>query len=231
MAYHSPVGWNAANASKRGVIETAMISRSLAALAVFFLASAAAHAGPQDDLIAAIGKCASLTDGTARLTCYDQVAAQAKTLAAAPTQPVAAQPAAPPMQAAAQTPPVSQKDESWFGLGSLFGGDSRPPAQQTTPQQFGSEALAPPPAAPGQATPEPLDSITATVSDFAYNPYGRFTVFLENGQIWQQNQGDTDQAHFNKNSKDQVTISRGFIGSYNLVIAGHKGLYKVKRIK
>jgi len=241
MAYHPSVAWNAANASKPGVIETTMISRSLAALAVFFVA--AAYAGSSDDIITAIGKCASVKDGAARLACYDQIAAQARAVTAVPQQTVAVPPAAPqqpvtvgpvvpPVQTAAQTPPATQKDESWFGLGSLLSSDDRrSPSGQMTPAQFGSEALAPPPAAPGQAAPEPLDSITATVDDFALNPFGRFTVFLDNGQIWKQLEGDTGKAYFSKNSKNRVAISRGMIGSYNLVINDHGNLFKVKRIK
>jgi len=217
-----------------------MISRSLAALAVFFLASAAAHAGPQEDLIAAIGKCASLTDGAARLACYDQVAALARAmasvpqqpLAAAPQPPVAAGPAVTPVQTATQTPPATQKGESWFGLGSLFSSDDRrSPSGQMTPAQFGSEALPAPPPAPGNVAPEPLDSIAASVDDVAYNLHGRFVVFLDNGQVWQQLQSDDGRARFAKSGKDKITISRGALGSYSLVIEGHENLYKVKRIK
>ncbi|MDE2499974.1 MAG: hypothetical protein KGL56_07245 [Alphaproteobacteria bacterium] len=215
-----------------------MNSRLLAMLAVLLLVSTAAQASPNDDLTAAIGKCAAVTDNTARLACYDQIAAQMKTMAAVP-QPVAPQTVAPPT-VAPQAQPVQtataasskEKDDSWFGLdlGSWFGAVS--PNRQTTPQQFGSESLPPPPVAPGEAPPpKPIDSITATVSDFAYNPYGRFTVFLDNGQIWQQLQGDTSQARFSKRQKDTVTISRAALGSYSLVIAGHLELYKVKRIK
>ncbi|MGC9954303.1 MAG: hypothetical protein ABSD21_08495 [Rhizomicrobium sp.] len=199
----------------------------LAVLAVFLLASFSAHAGAADDVVAAIAKCAALNDNTARLVCYDKIAGRSTTVEAAP-QPQAA----PPTQTAAAAP-GKENEESWFGLdiGNWFGGGTSP-ARQTTPQQFGSENVPPPPAAPGAPPPpEPLDHITATVSDFAYNPFGRFIVFLDNGQIWQQLQGDTDQAHFSKHQKDQVTISRGLIGSYNLEIVGHNSLYKVKRIK
>lgn len=204
--------------------------RPLAVLAVFLLASSAAQAGSDDGVVAAIGKCAALTDSTARLACYDQIAAQMKIMAAAP-QTTAPQPVAHPTQTAAAVP-SKEKEESWFGLdlGSWFGATS--PAQQTTPQQFGSEALPPPPVAPGEAPPpKPIDSITATVTDFAFNPYGRFTVFLDNGQIWQQLQGDSGVAHFSKTEKNKVTISRAIFGSYDLVIGDHMALYKVKRIK
>ena len=204
-----------------------MKSSPLAVLAVFLLASFPAHAGANDDTIAAIGKCATVTDNTARLACYDTVAGQLKAVEAAP------QPQAAPAQTAATAPPAAKEnEESWFGIASWFGSDKVSPAAQTTPQQFGSENLPPPPAAPGAPPPvEPLDRIMATVTDFAYSPYGRFVVFLDNGQVWQQLEGDTDRAHFSKSKKDLVTISRGLLGSYNLVIGDHSGLFKVKRIK
>jgi hypothetical protein len=208
----------------------------LAILAVFLLVSFPARAAA-DDVIAAIGKCAVLTDDTARLACYDKIAEQTKTVATPPqAPPQAALPAplaAAPAPTAAAAPPVTKKDEeSWFGIADWFGSDKVSPAAQSTPQQFGSENLPPPPAAPGARPPlEPLDHIAATVSDFAYNPYGRFVVFLDNGQIWQQLQADTGQARFSKKTKDQVTIARGALGSYNLIIGDHSALYKVKRIK
>ncbi len=76
-----------------------------------------------------------------------------------------------------------------------------------------------------------LDSITAGVTDFAYHLDGRFVVFLDNGQIWQQIQGDTDKAHFKKNGPNTVTISRGAFGSYGLTLNDLSESFKVKRIK
>lgn len=207
----------------------------LAVLAVFLLAAFPARAGAADDVIAAIGKCAALTDDAARLACYDNVAGRTKTVEAAPqTQPV---PQAPPQAAApartAAAPPASKEDdESWFGIADWFGSDKVSPAAQTTPRQFGSENLPPPPAAPGAPPPlEPLDHITANVSDVAFNYLAHFTVFLDNGQIWQQLASDDGKAHFSRGGKDKVTISRGLIGSYNLTIGDHSAIFKVKRIK
>ena len=77
-----------------------------------------------------------------------------------------------------------------------------------------------------------VDSITAGVSEFAYNPFGRFIVFLDNGQVWKQIEGDVDRAVFPKLGKDnKVTISRGFIGSYNLTINDSAKVFKVTRVK
>jgi hypothetical protein len=76
-----------------------------------------------------------------------------------------------------------------------------------------------------------LDSINAKVTDYAYNPYGRAVVFLDNGQIWQQIQGDTDRVHFRKEETNTVVISRGVLGSYNMVINDSGGAIKVHRVK
>lgn len=207
----------------------------LAVLAVFLLATVPARAGANDDAIAAIGKCAALNDNTARLACYDKIAGRPTTIETALPAPQTALPApqtAAPAQTAAAPPATKKDEESWFGIADWFGSDKVSPSAQTTPRQFGSENLPPPPAAPGAPPPlEPLDRITAAVSDFAYNPYGRFVVFLDNGQIWQQLQADTGQARFSKSKQNQVTISRGLLGSYNLTIGDHAALFKVKRIK
>ena len=197
-----------------------------AAATAILLSAACALPAQADDLATSLSTCAAIKNDVARLTCYDDLAAKASAMAQAP----AAAPTAP--AAPAQTAQAPKKDESWFGfVGDMFG-SSTPPDKQTTPQQFGSESLPPPPVKPGEAPPpQALDSITANVADVAFNPYGRFTVFLDNGQIWQQLQGDTDLAHFRKGKDNVVTISRGMLGSYNLVVNDTPHYYKVKRIK
>ena len=101
-----------------------------------------------------------------------------------------------------------------------------------TPQQFGGENLPPPPPKEGEAPPPgPLDSITANVTDYAINPRGKFVVFLEGGEVWQEVQGDPDPAMFRKSGGNTVTISRGMLGSYNLQINDSKKVFKVKRLK
>jgi hypothetical protein len=186
--------------------------------AFLIMLPASAQAGLKDDLLRAMAQCAALTDDKARLLCYDQLAPQ--TQAALAENPVAS-----------NKPPTVEEQKSWFGFdfGNLFG---TAPKQQTTPQQFGSENVPAPPPNPNEPPPPgPLDSITEKVTDYALTPFGKFIVFLDNGQVWRQIEAESDIAHFEKGEKYTVTISRGMLGSYALSFNDSKKSYKVKRIK
>jgi hypothetical protein len=203
--------------------------------AVFFAVPAVAQ--DREQVLQALGKCAELTDGKARLACYDALAPRVKEVLATPPAPVAS-----------NGPPTKEQQESWFGfnIDNIFGNG---PATQTTPEKFGAEQIpkppTPPPAeqaqttTPGQPAPPPpppqpveIDSITAGVTDYAFTPFGKFIVFLDNGQVWRQLQGDSGKAYFEKNPKDnKVTIERGFMGSYNLRVNDSNKVFKAERIK
>jgi hypothetical protein len=187
-----------------------------AALVVCVALPAAAQGGLRDEVLKAMDQCAAVADKDQRLACFDQLGPQVK--AALAEVPMAG-------------PPTMEQQRSWFGfdIGNIFGSA---PAQQTTPEQFGSEGLpAPPPKEGEPPRPEPLESITAKVTDYAYNPFGKFVVFLEGGQVWRQIEGDSGRAQFRKNGDNTVVISRGLIGSYNLQINDSNAVYKVKRVK
>jgi hypothetical protein len=211
----------------------------IAAIAAVFFA-VPAMAQDREQVLRAMGKCAELTDDKARLACYDALAPRVKEVLATPPAPVAS-----------NGPPTKEQQESWFGFNveNLFGSG---PATQTTPEKFGSDQMpkpeappptvqaqaptpgqpAPPPPPPAPPQPEEVDSITAGLTDYAITPFGKFIVFLDNGQVWRQMQGDSGSAHFEKNPKDnKVTIERGFLDSYNLTINGSNKVYKVQRIK
>jgi hypothetical protein len=192
---------------------------AVACAAIFSCLAGVAFAGPADDLLAGLHKCAAIADDKARLTCYDALAPQVQTALA---------PRSAPQEES--HPPTKKEQESWFGfdVGSLFGSS---PTQQTTPQQFGSENL-PSTQAKKETAEAELESITAGVTEYAYTPFGKFIVFLDNGQIWRQLEGDADRAYFRKSAKDnRVTIERGLIGSYNLTLNDSSKVYKVTRVK
>ena len=190
------------------------------------LALAATSAVAADDTLQALVRCSQIAESAQRLACYDDVMPKVRA-------------------ALAPTPSDVSKDDqvSLFGLNlsNIFG-----PARQTTPQQFGEDRVPPPqpPAAPkapgGQAIVEPvaparaqpIDRISAAVSDYSVTPLGRFVVFLDNGQVWRQVDGDTGRAPFRRAAaENKVSISRGAFGSYNLQLNDANALFKVTRVK
>jgi len=186
-----------------------------------------ADAGPRDDLIAGMAKCAAVADATARLACYDALNPVVKAAQAEP----------PPAAAPAAQPPAAETADNrpWYSVDRIFG---VAPRDQHTADQFGGENIAPPtpppgaPATPANMTPPPpLDSISAGVTEYSFTVYGKFIVILDNGQVWEQLQSDSGLAHFMKSGKNTVTISRGALGSYDLVINDASVLFKVKRLK
>ena len=188
-------------------------------LAAGVFAATAALAGSRDDLIEAMGKCVSIADDKARLSCYDALAGQVKEALGTP-----------PTALPGNRSPSEAEQKSWFGfnLSSLFGSS---PEQQTTPQQFGSDKLADT-RAQEETQAKTVDSISAGVTDYALTPFGKFIVFLDNGQVWRQEAGDADHANFHRNPKDNtVTIERGLLGSYNMKLNDSERLYKVTRVK
>ena len=90
------------------------------------------------DTLHALDQCGSIVDEHQRLSCFDGLGPQVKA-------------ALMRMPGAHAGPPTAQEQKNWFGfdLGSLFASS---PAQQTTPDKFGSEAMqnSQPPQAAGE---------------------------------------------------------------------------------
>ena len=80
---------------------------------------------------------------------------------------------------------------------------------------------------PETEAPRALDEIEAKVTDFKQPRSGRFTLTLDNGQIWQQRETD---ASIYIRVGDVVTIKKAMLGSYLLVTEGRRST-KVERIK
>lgn len=183
---------------------------TLAAATIACLTLAPTYAAEPLDTYTELAKCSGVTDNTERLACYDKLMPRVRAaLANGATE-------------------LSHDDQSsLFGLNlsGIFGS-----SEPTSPQQFGANDLPQPQAAPGQpALPQPIDHIDAVVTDVAVNPYGKFVVFLDNGQIWKQQQSDTGTAHI-KNG-DHVTIETASLGSFQLTVNGGRHTYRVNRVK
>jgi hypothetical protein len=210
-----------------------MIARRLAIAAVLVAGSSAAQAGPQQDVIDALVKCADIADKDARVACFDAATPQLRAAAHTSAAPVAtAQPPAsvatgqPPAQApssaqAEVAPPAEQPQvDSSSGSGFLaslnpFGSDPPPSPQQMAYQPMGQEIL---PLAIGVARFGPSDS-------------GGFEVTLDNGQVWQERREHYDIPPWRSDARNIVYIERGMLGGYNLYLRPFGKIYKVVRIK
>jgi hypothetical protein len=189
----------------------------LIAVAAVVLLSQGAKAASRDDTLEAVAKCATIVDDKLRLGCYDAMAPHVQEALGTPPQTLSHN-------------PTADEQKSWFGfdIASLFGGNDNTP--QRTPQQFGREDVEPA-ATPTAPEMQEIESIAARVTDYSMRD-NKFTVFLDNGQIWQQLNGDESTARFISNPKDNsVVISRGFLKSYNLKLNDDHAYYKVKRLK
>lgn len=101
--------------------------------------------------------------------------------------------------------------------------------------QFKSSAKAAAPASqfglPSKSAPAP-NAISARMISYAFNKDHRFTVTLDNGQVWQQIEGDDVLANWSGSPrKYSVAIARGLFGSYNLRVLKNGGLYRVRRLQ
>lgn len=175
-----------------------------------------ALAAPRDDVLEALGKCAAIADNAARLSCYDQLAPRVKDALNTPP-------------AQLDRPPSKEEQESWFGfsLSDLFGSGEA----ATKPEDFGKERTDEA-RQQREVAEQEVSSITGNVTEYSFTLTGRFIVFLDNGQVWKQIQGDSEKAHFMRiATKNKVTISRGILGSYNLTINDSAKVFKVSRVK
>jgi hypothetical protein len=149
-----------------------------------------------------LNTCAAITTQAERLACYDKLAGRQ----AQPTQPATAapQPTSPPPVA-----PASAGTRK-----------STPAPAPGTPEAFGLYK-AEHPAAPKS----PVETVSGKVVDLKYDPYGRETISLEGGAVWQLAGSDALLA-----KGDEVTITRASLGSYIMKTnAGRE--HRVKRLR
>ena len=90
-------------------------------------------------------------------------------------------------------------------------------------RDFGKERVTP-------AEPQ-SDRFSAEITDFQKDARGHFTVVLQNGQVWRQTAGDTGVAQIRSGQANQVTISRGALGSYDLRFNDRNATFKVQRLR
>ena len=100
-----------------------------------------------------------------------------------------------------------------------------PPSVAAPPTGLGSERLP----RIASAAPKRAQELLAGVTGVTYDARGRFTITLDNGQVWRQLEGDTSVLSGSRIST--VRISRGALGSYDLNVVGRNASYRVSRLQ
>jgi hypothetical protein len=80
----------------------------------------------------------------------------------------------------------------------------------------------------GSNRPEAVTHMT----DYVFDGSGRFTVTLDNGQVWRQMPGDVKKARWTKSAHSYVvTLNSGALGSTNFTVRGMPGVFKVEQVR
>ena len=173
-----------------------------------------ALAGPREDSLAGISRCASLPDDRTFLDCvYGAMQPLRGELGLAPALPAQQR----------LVPPVD------------------PSLNQYVPAPHGQIATAPQPAAPPPPAPAKdngglfgamFGGGALHMASYSFNKRGLFTVTLSDGSVWQQDDNDTNFAHFSgKASNYPVTLHPGDYGKARMDVRGEGGPYLVERVR
>jgi len=181
---------------------------SLTLLFLSVLCAAPALAGPRDDSLAGISRCAALPDDRTFLDC-----------AYGAMQPLRAELGLAPALAAQQrlVPPVDPSLSR-----------SMPPPR--------AQAALPPPAAPANNSGGMFSGMFTSnglhMASYTFDRRGLFTVTLSDGSVWKQDTNDTNFAHFSgKPANYSVTVHPGDYGKARMVVRGEDGAYVVEQVR
>jgi hypothetical protein len=165
-----------------------------------------------------LNSCAAIQTQAERLACYDKLAGRQPQ----PTPPPAAAPVqpAPPPTAAQPTPsqPAAARKPAMPPAAPVSAAATAP--APGTPEAFGLYK-AEHPAAPKS----PVETIKGKVVDLKYDAYGKETISLEGGAMWQLAGSDAILA-----KGDEVTIKRAAFGSYLMTTTTGRE-HRVKRLR
>jgi hypothetical protein len=223
----------------------------LICLLLFGFAAQSLQARPRDDVMSDAFRCAVIADTRTWLDCYYGAAQPARAalgMAPAPTgqTKLAASPPAGPVSAAdtalhdavmagAFRCNALAEERQWLNCFYAAAQPARSRLGLSTPAA--ASAVSPKPAAPSFGLPPrpeaaaQSDHVSARMTSYSFDRYGKFTVTLENGQVWRQLSGDDVQARWSKPaSRYVVRIGSGAFRSYNLEVRNSPGLFKVRRI-
>jgi hypothetical protein len=217
---------------------------------VLLLAAAAgtisAEARPRDDTMASVYHCATIGPSRLWLDCYYGAAGPVRTalrLALVPdaqAQLVASPPGGEPQDQSVRDAVMREasrcegSDPEWLNCYYAAAQPMRAVlGLQPSPQRLPSSGMSqgyPTTALPGGSWfLGARRGLKERLKAYSLGRDGRFTVTLANGQVWHQTDGDVRHPHWTRPAESYVvTISRGVLGTTNLMVQGETGLYKIE---
>ncbi len=188
------------------------------------LVTTAAFAGPREDTLAGISRCAGLPDDRTFLDCIYGAAQPMRAHLGLPPAPVNQQHLVPPAPVGYAPPPSA-------GMMPSMPPAYVPPAPRT--------ASAVPPAARPAPKVGVVDSLlgndpsAAWIEVFSFDSHHLFTVTFSNGQVWKQNADDPARAHWNGRASDySIKFAIDASGRNGLLtVRGDAAPYQVHRLR
>lgn len=193
--------------------------RWTAALALFFITASA-----QADIHQSLLDCKQLTDNSARLSCYDRLAAtfgsQAASADVAVSGTAVLEAVAPGTAVPGTVAPEAAAPAS--APAALVAVVATPatvaPSAEVIEADFGKTQSRP---------SDQVEQLQATVKSLSRNKMRKMLITLENGHIWRQTEDDSIQLK----AGDSVTIEKASFGSFLLSKTGTNRKVRVKRVE
>lgn len=190
--------------------------RWTAALALFFITASA-----QADIHQSLLDCKQLTDNSARLSCYDRLAAtfgsQAASAGVAVPGAVAPGTAVPGTAVPGAVVPEAAAPAS-APAAVVATPATATPSAEVIEADFGKTQSRP---------SDQVEQLQATVKSLSRNKMRKMLITLENGHIWRQTEDDSIQLK----AGDSVTIEKASFGSFLLSKTGTNRKVRVKRVE
>lgn len=189
--------------------------RWTAALALFFITT-----GAKADIHQALLDCKQLTDNSARLSCYDRLAAtfvsqEASAAVAVPSTAVSGA-AVPGVAAPGTVAPETAAPASAPAVVATPA--TATPSAEVIAADFGKTQSRP---------SDQVEQLQATVKSLSRNKMRKLLITLENGHTWRQTEDDSIQLK----AGDSVTIEKASFGSFLLSKTGTNRKVRVKRVE
>ena len=116
--------------------------------------------------------------------------------------------------------------ESSYSREEPFGKPEVEEPRMSSPEaSFGAERVD---KSPAEKEASEVQSITSKVTKVVWSPRKQFAVYLDNGQIWMQK--DSQRVRLPE-GEFEVTIEKGALGSYRMLVPGKKSFVRVVRYK